>query len=90
MTQINVDIFCSVHTKPTQIPGRKEQDNLSPFGWISGDLYDNSHPLHRLLPINLRQVRSSHTYTEVPNPRPLPCHNCHLTSASRNPFYQKT
>lgn len=25
-----------------------------------------------------------------PNPRPLPCHNCHLTSASRKLFYQKT
>lgn len=49
------------HTKPPQITGRKEPDNLSPFGWISGDPF-----LHCLVPINLRQVRSSHTYTQSP------------------------
>lgn len=57
-----------IHTKTQQIPGRKEPDNLSPFGWISGGLGDNSRPLHRLYCLSTSDRSGPHAHVRRRSP----------------------
>lgn len=60
LTQTFLVALTKTQKENARICGRKQPGNLDPFGWMSGDLRDNPPPLFpRLVPINLRQVRSS-------------------------------